>query len=332
MDGFGRVTFVLPILRGQGPVPLPAPGDGTVSSGSVSSGPAIANRAPEQTQSQSLVSVLSVRGRQLVTVGSVGGLGRGETIRAVRFIGPVGYVVTFRQTDPLYTLDLSRPDRPRVVGELKLLGYSAYLHPVGDGLLLGLGEAADATGATSGLQMSLFDVSDPATPRRLAQVQVTGAYSDAEGDHHAFTFADGLALAPYTRYSLPVPVTSQPPPVPAPGSAPTTSDSAVPTLVPGSAGSGATGPDQVDAVPVSTFDTGVLAVRVQGDRLSPPVSLRPMARGPIAINPTGQGPDDIVQATPLRTVVVDGFIYTVTPVGIAVHDAATLQRVGFTPF
>ena len=72
-------------------------------------------------------------------IGSVTGLGKGERIYAVRFMGEQGYVVTFRQIDPLYTLDLRDPTAPKVVGELKIPGYSAYLHPVGEGRLLGIG-------------------------------------------------------------------------------------------------------------------------------------------------------------------------------------------------
>ena len=64
----------------------------------------------------------------------------------MRFLGDVGYVVTFEQTDPLYTIDLSDPPSPRVAGELKILGFSAYLHPVGDGLLLGVGQDATESG------------------------------------------------------------------------------------------------------------------------------------------------------------------------------------------
>src|SRR4029453_8083877 len=75
-------------------------------------------------QSESRVTVLTQRGDGLQYVGSVGGLGEGEQIYAVRFIGTVGYVVTFRQVDPLYTLDLSNPRSPSVVGELKIPGYS----------------------------------------------------------------------------------------------------------------------------------------------------------------------------------------------------------------
>src|SRR5260370_2418500 len=79
---------------------------------------------------QSAVYVLKQVGNVLVTIGKVGGLGQGEQIYAVRFAGPVGYVVTFRQTDPLYTLDLSDPAQPRVAGELLLSGYSPSLPPI----------------------------------------------------------------------------------------------------------------------------------------------------------------------------------------------------------
>ena len=115
------------------------------------------------------------------------GLGKGERIFAVRFLGDVGYVVTFRQTDPLYTLDLARPEAPRVVGELKIRGYSAYLHPIGEGLLLGVGQDATAAGGRLGAQVSLFDVSNLARPVRLHQRLLgDGGTSEVEWDHHAF--------------------------------------------------------------------------------------------------------------------------------------------------
>ena len=128
--------------------------------------------APE---SESRVTTLAERGGVLAPLGQVGGLGKGERIYAVRFIGDVGYVVTFRQVDPLYTLDLSQPARPRVVGELKIRGYSAYLHPLAADLLLGIGQDASERGTTLGTQVSLFDVSDPARPSRLHQWAVAAA-------------------------------------------------------------------------------------------------------------------------------------------------------------
>ena len=155
-------------------------------------------------QSQSQVVILQQSGETLSTIGQVGGLGRGEQIFAVRFIGNQGYVVTFRQTDPLYTLDLSDPAAPRVTGELKIMGYSAYLHPVGEGLLLGVGQDADAEGATRGTQLSLFDVSDPAAPTRIAQATLAeGTYSDVEFDHRAFLHwpATGTTVLPISRYT-----------------------------------------------------------------------------------------------------------------------------------
>jgi len=153
---------------------------------------------PDGPVSSSAVTVLVQRGDRLVPVGRVDGLGRGERIYSVRFIGPVGYVVTFRQTDPLYTLDLSDPDRPRVVGALKITGFSSYLHPAGDGRLIGVGQDADLNGRVQGAQVSLFDVSNPATPHRLDAFALQGGYSEAEYDPHAFLYwpAEHLLVIP----------------------------------------------------------------------------------------------------------------------------------------
>ena len=138
-------------------------------------------------EGESRVTTLAERDGVLARLGQVGGLGKGERIYAVRFLGDVGYVVTFRQVDPLYTLDLSDPRNPRTVGELKIRGYSAYLHPLGEGLLLGVGQDASERGTTLGTQVSLFDVSEPARPRRLHAWTVPGgSSSEAEWDHHAF--------------------------------------------------------------------------------------------------------------------------------------------------
>ena len=147
-------------------------------------------------QSESRVTTLAARGGELVELGHAGGLGKGERIYAVRFAGDAGYVVTFRQIDPLYTLDLSRPVAPRVAGELKILGYSAYLHPIGDDLLLGVGRDASERGTLGGTQLSLFDVSNLARPRRLHQRRV-GAESSStvEYDHHAFLWWAPAKLA-----------------------------------------------------------------------------------------------------------------------------------------
>jgi hypothetical protein len=141
----------------------------------------------QATPAQSSVTVLKPGpSGALSQVGQVSGLGQGERIYAVRFAGATGYVVTFRQVDPLYTLDLADPAKPRVVGELKIPGYSAYLHPLGDGLLLGIGQEADDGGRVQGTQVSVFDVSDLAHPKRVQHLVYGNAGSAAEVDPHAF--------------------------------------------------------------------------------------------------------------------------------------------------
>jgi uncharacterized secreted protein with C-terminal beta-propeller domain len=154
-------------------------------------------------RSESYVTTLVPRDDHLVEVGRLGGIGRGEQIYAVRFIGPTGYVVTFRQLDPLHVIDLADPAEPRLAGELHIPGYSAYLHPVGPGLLLGIGQDASADGVTRGSQASLFDVSDPARPVRVDHVSL-GRYSasEVEYDHHAFMWSEAqdLAIVPVSSY------------------------------------------------------------------------------------------------------------------------------------
>jgi len=145
----------------------------------------------------SMVSVLERRGDELLVVGQVGDMGRGERIYAVRYVGEVAYVVTFRQTDPFYTVDLSDPTAPVVRGELKITGYSGYLHPVGADRVLGVGQEATGEGRTTGTKVTLFDVSDLDAPIDLATWSPGGGHSGAEWDHHAFLWWDGRAVLPY---------------------------------------------------------------------------------------------------------------------------------------
>jgi hypothetical protein len=158
-------------------------------------------------QGQSYVTVLRSGNGVLAPVGQVSGLGQGEQIYSVRFVDDTGYVVTFRQVDPLYTIDLSTPTAPKVVGQLELEGYSAYLHPVGDGLLLGVGvDVSSDTNEPSGAQVELFDVSDAAHPKLLAKSSLgAGSSTQATYDHHAFLFwpPTGLAVLPMQSYAYP---------------------------------------------------------------------------------------------------------------------------------
>lgn len=153
--------------------------------------------------SESQVTVLQQRGDRLETVGAVGGLGKGEQIYSVRFVGDRGYVVTFRQVDPLYTLDLADATNPTVQGELKITGYSAYLHPFGEHRIIGVGQEATEEGRRVGVQVSLFDTSDPANPRRLAQVVLPQSDTEAEWDHHAILVHGDTMALPYMRWMEP---------------------------------------------------------------------------------------------------------------------------------
>ncbi|MEO8184874.1 MAG: beta-propeller domain-containing protein [Deltaproteobacteria bacterium] len=149
------------------------------------------------------VVTLGTDGDQLVQLGSTADFGTSESIYSTRFIGDLGYVVTFRQTDPLFVIDLSDPKLPHVVGELKVPGYSSYLFPMDDDHLFAIGQDATPQGTVTGLSLSIFDVSNPASPA-LAQRYTfpeSGA-SPANVDHRAINFhKNGNVVAfPYQRY------------------------------------------------------------------------------------------------------------------------------------
>lgn len=143
------------------------------------------------------------KSRSLRRVGQVGNLGIGERIFSVRYIRDTAYVVTFREIDPLYIIDLSDPTKLRVTGELKIPGFSTYLHPVGPGRLLGVGQDATLGGRTTGAKVSLFDVSDKSKPKELSAWTLKGSYSDAEWDHRAFLYwtRERVAVMPVNVYA-----------------------------------------------------------------------------------------------------------------------------------
>jgi len=155
-------------------------------------------------ESESFLTTLRQKQDGLVQAGRVGELGKGERVYAVRFVGDVGYVVTFRQIDPLYTVDLADADRPRVLGELKIAGYSAYLHPIGGDLLLGIGHDADQQGRRLGIQLSIFDISSLRRPALLHHASLGPGWSEAESDHHAFLFwpKAGLVVIPLEQRAV----------------------------------------------------------------------------------------------------------------------------------
>lgn len=107
----------------------------------------------------------------LVVAGKIEHLAEDEQIYSARFFGDAGYFVTFRQTDPLFSVDLSNPRKPKILGELKISGFSEYLHFYSDNLLLGIGmEADENTGATDGLKLSMFDISNPSDVKEQSKL------------------------------------------------------------------------------------------------------------------------------------------------------------------
>ena len=138
----------------------------------------------------SRVTVLQEQDHNLVPVGRLDGLGQDEEIKSIRWLTPeLGVLVTFKRTDPVYTIDTTDPTKPTKAGELKIPGYSAYLHPVGKHRILGIGQQANPeNGQTLGLKFSLFDIADLNNPKELDSREFPGATSSAEFDHQAFTW------------------------------------------------------------------------------------------------------------------------------------------------
>lgn len=124
---------------------------------------------------------------ELKVLGRLENLAPGERVYSVRFDGPIGYLVTFRQVDPLFAVDLTDPESPRVLSTLKIPGFSDYLHPYQDGLLFGFGQSADPeTGITEGLKLSMFDVSDPTDVSEKHTLPLGYGWSEASYNHKAF--------------------------------------------------------------------------------------------------------------------------------------------------
>ncbi len=167
--------------------------------GDASQDVAVAPDAP-----QNAVYVLGQVDDVLEIVGYVDGIAPNETMHAARFVGDHAFLVTYRQIDPLFVLDLSDPENPAVAGELVLPGFSDYLHPIDDTHLVGVGKATELTEEgfdwIQGVQLTLFDVSDWNAPSVVEQVTLgsRGSYSDVDYTHTAFTYmpATGLLALP----------------------------------------------------------------------------------------------------------------------------------------
>ena len=157
------------------------------------------------------VNNLFVLDEKLKVIGSVTGLAEDERIYSVRFMGDTAYVVTFKETDPLFVIDLSDPKKPVVKGELKIPGFSEYLHPIDSNTLIGLGKNTYVNQhggvVEDGLKLSLFDVSDPTDPKESSSYLIgnVGSHSEALDNHKAFMYYPkknmiGFPATIYTSY------------------------------------------------------------------------------------------------------------------------------------
>jgi Beta propeller domain len=295
------------------------------TAGSPWAGPAGQRMAPGG-GSESMVTVLGRDGDALAPVGQVSGLGQGEQIQAVRFLGDKGYVVTFRQTDPLYVLDLKDPAHPKVTGELKIPGFSSYLHPIDETHVLGVGTDGNQQGATGGTVVSMFDVSDPAHPTRTSKLAIGGTGNGPDGgsstpvanDARAFTWWQDRAVVPVSWWRYETRTGQQ------------------------SNGS--------DAVVIDLDSSGQLKelgrVRHPATDQCSYGGVVPEGGGGTAPGQPGPlvGSDSKVALLPapapcftqvpeiVRSLVVGDQLYTVSTAGVAVHQFATLNSVAWIPF
>lgn len=131
-------------------------------------------------------NALYVLNDKLEKVGEVTDLAPDERVYSVRFMGNTAYFVTFRQVDPLFSVDLTDPANPKVIGKLKIPGFSNYLFPFGEGKLLGIGQDADEkSGVVDGVKLSMFDISDPANVTESQKFVLKENYSPALSNHKA---------------------------------------------------------------------------------------------------------------------------------------------------
>ena len=152
---------------------------------------------------------LYILDENLKKVGEISGFATGERIYSVRYVGNKAYVVTFKQIDPLFVIDLSEPTNPQILGQLKIPGYSIYLHPYDETHIIGFGYDTKSNGkrvTTNGLKMSMFDISDVTNPKELFGVKIAGnnANSELEYNHKALLYSKekniiGFPLSTYQK-------------------------------------------------------------------------------------------------------------------------------------
>ncbi len=136
---------------------------------------------------KNLVTILD---KKLDKISSIENLAKGETIHSARFMGESGYFVTYEQVDPLFSVDLSDPEKPKILGKLKIPGFSEYLHFYGEDRLLGIGMSTDEeSGVAEGVKITMFDITD----RSDVKEESTLVLDDLYGSHAAYDYKSVLA-------------------------------------------------------------------------------------------------------------------------------------------
>lgn len=145
---------------------------------------------------------LYVYNGELKQIGAIENLAPDERVYSVRFMGDIAYFVTFRQVDPLFSADLSDPQNPKIIGKLKIPGFSNYMFPYGKGLLFGIGQDADEkTGRTGGIKLSMFDINDPTNVEETAKAVLDVNYSDSLYNHKAIIADSGRNVIGFSVYA-----------------------------------------------------------------------------------------------------------------------------------
>ncbi|MEN3273608.1 MAG: hypothetical protein V7636_2369 [Actinomycetota bacterium] len=273
------------------------------------------------------ISVLDERAGALIVVGQIDGLGVTERIQAVRYIGDLAYVVTFRQKDPLYVVDLSDPTAPRVAGQLKVPGYSAYLHPIDGDRLVGVGQDATDDGQVLGTQVATFDVHDPAAPTRIDATRIDHGSSQVEYDHRAFLWWDAsrTIVLPLQIFD---PGIVEPMPAPVPDCPPDADCATAGSGTSSSGSAGAPAPDAKTAVPPQPQArpfTGAVVFHVGDDG-----KLREVGR--LTHDGHGAPNDGTFSFTVSRSIVIGDSLYTVSDGGVLRSDLSSLADQGFAAF
>lgn len=145
---------------------------------------------------------LYVLDENLEITGSIHDLAEDEQVYSARFMGDTGYFVTFRQTDPLFSVDLSDPAKPEIIGKLKIPGFSEYLHPFGEGNLIGIGMDVDETGTvTNGVKLSVYDISDASDVKETEKYVLEGMYgTDVAYDYKSVMASPGRGIIGFSAY------------------------------------------------------------------------------------------------------------------------------------